>query len=622
MNKNYSMSFKWRFALLQLILTALTVSVGYAQNTGTIKGVISDESGKLPSASVKINGTKYGAQSDANGNYSISVAPGNYTVTVSYVGLSSTEKTVSVRAGSEVIANFVLTGSKALDEVVVSYGTQRRREISGAVATIDAKPLQDMPVTQFGQQLQGKVAGVNVTQTSGQPGRGVSFRIRGAASMTTDYQPLFVIDGMPITGSINNINPDEIESYTILKDASATALYGSRAANGVILITTKRGKMGENRIEFNSNYGLQKINENRIPKMMNATQFARFMQQRFEDRVKYENFNPASIPAEYQGDVSRYGEGTNWFDLLTKTAPVQSYSLNAFSGRENSSSAIMLNYQEQEGVVINTGTRLFSLRLNQDISLANNKLKLGVNLAPSYRMDHNNRLSSDGNSGYYQRIFESSPLVSPYQADGSYSIGAFSNGMVAYVNPLALIRESQDDYTTTRILGNAFANYQVLPALTLKANLGIDKGEEMRSQYSPQVAVNTVATLPVLSTALSSAVDNFSYTGELFMNYNKTFATNHHLDALIGYAVQKFEQKSNSVSGNNFPSDDIYYLSAAGAITAGSSNMTQYSMLSEIGRLTYNYKGKYFLQASARRDGSSRFGADRKFGWFPAVSGS
>ena len=186
-------------------------------------------------------------------------------------------------------------------------------------------------------------------QSSGQPGRGITFRIRGAASLATGYQPLFVIDGMPITGSINNINPDEIESFTILKDASATALYGSRAANGVVLITTKHAKAGTNKIDFSANFGLQKLIENRVPKTMNGTEFARFMQERYEDKVKYEKFNPASIPQEYQGDVTRYGEGTNWFDLLTQTAPIQSYSVSLFSNRERSSSAVIAGYEEQQG---------------------------------------------------------------------------------------------------------------------------------------------------------------------------------------------------------------------------------------------------------------------------------
>jgi TonB-linked SusC/RagA family outer membrane protein len=609
-----------RLCSLVLALFLFTKFAFSQEKTSLIKGKVTDGSGPLPAASVGISGTGTGTITDADGNYSLKVAPGTYQLKVSYTGFQAVEKAVTVMANQTLTVDFNMSGVTQMDEVVVSYGKQSRREITGSVATVDAKSLEDMPVMQFGQQLQGKVAGVNVMQSSGQPGRGISFRIRGAASLATGYQPLFVIDGMPITGSINNINPDEIESFTILKDASATALYGSRAANGVVLITTKHAKAGTSKVDFNANFGWQKLMQNRIPKTMNGTEWARFMQERFEDKVKYENLNPASIPAEYQGDVTRYGEGTDWHDLLTRTAPIQSYSLSLLSARERSSTAVIAGYEEQQGVIINTGSKLFSLRMNHDLSLVDNKLKVGFNLAPSYRMDHNNRLPSDGIEGYYAKILESSPILSPYNDDGSYRIGAFSPGMTSYVNPLARIKESQDDYKTTRILGNAYANYTLLPGLTLKMNLGIDKGAETRNQYLPQVALNTSPNLSVRSTAISSSVDNYSYTGEAFVNYQKTIKEDHHLEALVGYAVQKFKEESNSISATGFPTDEVRYISAASEITAASSNMTQYSMLSEIGRLNYNYKGKYLLQGSVRRDGSSRFGADRKYGWFPAVS--
>jgi TonB-linked SusC/RagA family outer membrane protein len=477
-----------------------------------------------------------------------------------------------------------------------------------------------MPVMQFGQQLQGKVAGVDVSQTSGQPGRGIAFRIRGAASMTTDYQPLFVIDGLPITGSINNINPDEIETLTVLKDASATALYGSRAANGVILITTKHARPGDSKIEFNANFGLQKIPGNSVPKVMNGEQFAQFMNEKFTDAKLYEAPYNAVVPDLYQ-NPSQYGQGTNWFKLTTRTAPVQSYNLNIMSAREKSSSAVLFGYEAQDGVLINSGTKLITLRINHDLSIGSmNQLKVGFNLAPSYRMDHNNRINTDGVGGYYERIFEASPIVQPYNADGSYTVGAFSQGMSAYVNPLALLNETKDDYITTRILANGYINYEFIPGFSLKTNVGVDKGAETRNQFSPSITLTSSPGSPAASTGLSSSVDNFSYTAESYLNYQKTFATDHHIEALAGYSIQRYESVSNSVSGTGYPSDDIPYISAASIISAGSSGTTQYSMLSAIGRLNYNYKGKYLLQGAVRQDGSSRFGADRKFGYFPSVS--
>ncbi len=612
--------YKFRAQGRRLILNLLLLMLfqhSFSQRTqGIVKGVVSDNSGPLAGASVSFSGTRVGANTDAKGNFTVSLAPGTYTLIASYIGNAKFEaKNVLVTAGKETVVNIQMESERGsqLQEVTVSYGKQRSREITGSISTISAAPLQDMPVMQFGQQLQGKVPGVAISATSGQPGRGIAFRIRGAASLATDYQPLFVIDGMPITGSINNINPDEIETFTVLKDASASSLYGSRAANGVILITTKHAKPGDSKIEFTSNYGIQKIPLNKVPKTMNGSQWAEFMKERYEDRVRYEGYTGA-IDTEY-ANPSKYGRGVDWYNLLTRDAPIQSYSLSIQSARERSTSTIIAGYEAQEGVLINTGTKLFSLRFNQDLSMGKrNQLKIGFNLAPSYRLDHNNRITTDGLGGVYERLFEASPIISPYMPDGSYTPLVNSPGMVTYVNPLAVLKESKDNYITTRILANGFLNYEFLPGLSLKTNLGVDKGAETRNTYTPFIVTNSLAT------GVSSSVDNYSYTAEANLQYDKTFFTNHHITALAGYSVQKFNSNSNSVSGTNFPSDNVPYISAATSISAGTSNTAQYSLLSTIGRIDYNFKGRYLLQGSVRRDGSSRFGADRKFGYFPSVS--
>ncbi|MES2277492.1 MAG: TonB-dependent receptor [Bacteroidota bacterium] len=609
--------YKFRAHLGQLLICCLLFlfsDSAFGQQDGKVTGRVTDDQNQpIPGVVVLIKGTQKGGSTNANGDYSINASAGDVLVFKS-VGYETQEAAVKNQTAINVKLKASVTG---LEEVTVSYGKQRSREVTGSAVQLSAAPLADMPVMQFGQQLQGKVAGVNVAATSGQPGRGISFRIRGAASFTTDYQPLFVIDGLPITGSINNINPDEIESYTVLKDASATALYGSRAANGVILITTKHAKPGDSKVDFTSNVGVQKIPQGTVPKMMNGTEFATFMQNRFLDKVKYEGLAASSIPVEYQGDMTRYGEGFNYFKYLTQTAPIQSHSLSVLTAREKSSSAVIAGYEAQDGVVTNTGTKLFSLRINQDLSLGDNKIKIGFNIAPSYRLDHNNRLASDGVGGLFERLFEASPIIAPYNADGSYTANFVSPGMTTYANPVAINRETRDDYITTRILGSAFFNYEFLPGLSAKTNLGVDKGAETRSYFNPQVATTNAATA---STGISSSVDNYSYTAEGTLNYEKTFLTDHHIQALVGYSAQKFDQKSNTISATGFPSDDIQYLSTATSITAAGSGSTQYSLLSTIARLNYNYKGKYLLEGSVRRDGSSRFGADRQYGYFPAVS--
>jgi len=589
------------------------------QQPGNISGHIVDEKGgPLPGATLKVLETGQTIQTDPNGNYTLSLKPGNYTIEVSYISFLTQSITgVTVKEGKTTALSFSMKpADNQLSEVVVSYGKQRLKDVTGAIATIDATQLQDMPVGQFAQQLQGKIAGVQIAQTSGQPGRGMGFIIRGAASFYSSNQPLFVIDGTPITGSINNINPAEIESFSFLKDASATALYGSRAANGVVLITTKHAKPGDSKIDFSTYYGIQKIPTGKLPKMMTAREFATFMKERGEDGLKYE---PGyTIAADYHAaydNPEQYGEGTNWFDLLTRSAPIQSYDLTVQSAREHSSSTVIAGYQEQQGVVINNGTRLFSLRFNQDFTSANNKLKVGFNLAPSYRMDHNNRLSSDGVGGYFERFFEASPLISPYNPDGTYIRNVASPGMVAYINPLATYELTNDDYNTTRILGNGYLNYEFLPGLTVKTNLGVDKGAEMRKYFQAGLVTGTQGQ----TTGTSSSVDNGSWTAEGNLTYNKTFAKNHSIDALVGYSAQQFSTYSNTLTGLGFTSDDIEYLGAVTSVT-GSSGAGSYALLSAIARINYAYNGRYLLSAAVRRDGSSKFGINKQWGSFPSVS--
>ncbi|HTN36612.1 MAG TPA: TonB-dependent receptor [Arachidicoccus sp.] len=610
---------KLNTSLLVLFLTLCATAI--SQNMVGVSGhVNAKEDGKpLIGVSIQVKGSSTGALTDGAGYYKIQV-PLSGSLIFRYVGYDSVELRVGNlprgQDGNDRTADITMLSNNALQEVMVSYGRQKRSEVTGSIAQVSATELQDMPVGQFAQQLQGKVPGVQIAQSSGQPGRGMEFRIRGAASLFADNQPLFVIDGLPITGSINNINPAEIETFTVLKDASATSLYGSRAANGVILITTKHAKAGDAKLSFSSNYGIQKIPMNKVPAMMNAREFATFMKERYEDQVKYEGLDPQKKPIDpVYANPEQYGEGTNWFNVLTRSAPIQSYDLTLSSARDKSSSTVMAGYQEQQGVIINTSTKLYSLRFNQELTLSN-QLKIGFNLAPSYRIDHNNRLGSDGVNGLWAKITESSPLIAPVNPDGTLPLIVSSPGMVTYINPYAQYSQIKDDYKTTRILGNGYLNYAFMKGFTFKANVGIDKGAETYNNYTPSTAISSG-----LATGNSSSVDNYSWTAEANLQYDRTFAEKHNIEALIGYSAQKFDQESNHVAGTNFPSDDVPWLSAATAISSGGSNTTHYALLSEFGRLNYNYMGKYLFSGAIRRDGSSRFGQNKKYGYFPSVSG-
>ncbi|WP_316814363.1 TonB-dependent receptor [Pedobacter heparinus] len=575
-----------------------------------VKGSVVDETGKpLHGVSVKIKNNTGGTITDANGQFVLN-APKDAVLVFSYVGYEVMEINIENQTDLQVKLKAVIS---ALDEIiVVSYGKQRSREITGSIAQVDASTLRDMPVGQFAQQLQGKVAGVQISQVTGQPGRGMDFRIRGAASLFAGSNPLFVIDGIPITGSINNINPAEIETFTVLKDASATALYGSRASNGVILITTKHAKPGDARVTVDSYYGIQKIPENKVPKVMNARQFAEYMKGRYEDQLKYEPETKPTLSPLY-ANPEEYGEGTNWYKVITRTAPVQSHNISILSAGEKSSSAAIVGYQEQQGVLINTGTKLYSLRLNHDLNIGN-KLKIGFNLAPSYRIDHNNRINTDGLDGIFMYALEASPLGVPVNPDGSYPVNVNSPGMANNVNPYTRLTKLTDDHYTTRILANAYASYEVLKDLTIKTSLAVDKGAETNKTFSPSVLSSTGIAL-----GNSGSADNYAWTSETNLQYNKSFKE-HHIEVLAGYSAQKYTGLSNALAGQGFASDEIPYLNAATIITSGSSGAAGYSMLSAIGRINYNYKGKYLLSGAIRSDGSSRFGPNKKYGYFPSVS--
>ncbi len=593
----------------QIILTG--GETGSVQQSKTVTGKVTDSSGAtLPGVSVIIKGTTNGTTSDFDGNYTLANVPGDAALIFSFVGMKSMEISV---AGKTTINVKMEDETIGIEEVVaVGYGTQVKREITGSIATIGAEKLDDQPVNQFSQLLQGRIAGVQIAQVNGQPGRGMAFRIRGAASLSAGNAPLFVIDGLPISGDINNINPEEIETFSVLKDASATALYGSRASNGVILITTKHAKSGESKITLDAYSGIQQIPENKVPKMMNARQYAQYMYDRYQDALTYEKSVPP-LNAAY-ANPEAYGEGTNWFKVITQTAPIQSYNLSILSSKEKSSSAVIVGYSEQKGVLVNTGTQLFSLRINNDYHFFNDKLNVGFNLAPSYRMDHNNRLTTDGLTGLFLYALEASPIGVPVNPDGSYPYNVNTPGMVTNVNPYSQLKNRQDDFVTTRLIGNGYANYEFLPGLLLKTNIGVDQGIEFYKNFSPSILASSG-----IATGSSKAYDTYSWTAEANLQYNKTFK-DHSIEALVGYSAQKYNSFSNAVGGQGFPSDDIPYLSAASTITSGASYLAQYSLLSAIGRINYSYKSKYLLSCAIRNDGSSRFGPNKKYGSFPSIS--
>ncbi|WP_158275217.1 TonB-dependent receptor [Pedobacter sp. HMWF019] len=584
-----------------------------------ISGKVTDSKGKpIPGVVVKVSGSDKSASTNENGQFKINLSSESGTLVFAYIGFVT--QSIPVK-GSTTLSVTLVEEITALSEVVVvGYGKQQKRELVGAVSQLNFDETKDQTVGTLGQKIQGKFSGVEIVQSTGRPGQGMSFRIRGAASINAGNQPLFVVDGAPITGDISNINPDEIESISVLKDASSSSLYGARAAGGVIMVTTKRAKAGESKIEVNGSYGIASVPEKGRPPMMNGEEFAAFMKGFFEDKIRYEGYI-GGIPADYQ-NPSKYGEGTNWYNVFLRSAPTQNYSLSLSSATEKSSTAVVLGYFNQQGVVINTGYQRFSGRLN-NVTKFGDRVRVGVNIAPTLTIDHNTHESAN-TDGYRLGIMGamlSSPIAKAINDDGTIPLTATSFNLFNSVNWYRKLSEYVDNYKNTRILSNAFVEVDLLKGLTFKSSANTDIGLTSNYKWEPSSARgNTYEQGDGKAEGAYRTSNYYSWLLENTLNYQMKYGE-HAFEALAGYSAQKYNLETAEATGNTFPDDKIPYLNAA-INKSGTSGASNWSLLSYIGKLNYSYKSKYFLQATIRRDGSSRFGIDSKYGYFPSVGAS
>jgi len=593
-----------------------------------ISGRVIDKNGEpLLGVTVIVQGTTIGTITDRDGRFLLSIPRDAKVLEFRFIGMKTEQFTI----GEQTIFNVTLTEEAVSleDVIVVSYGTQLRREVTGSILQLGTEELRDMPVGQFAQKLQGKFAGLQIHQTTGRPGQGMAFRIRGAASINAGNTPLFVVDGQPLDdyGDVNNINPDEIETFTVLKDAAATALYGSRATNGVIMITTKQAKPGKTTIDFNAYYALAALDKSHIPPMMNAREFAQWMKEYLEDKIIYENWKQpgtglAEVPDVYK-NPEQYGEGTNWLDRVIRVAPTQSYNLSFNDYRDKSSTALIAGYFNQDGIVKNTSYERFSVRVNNEFR-PTEKLRIWLNLAPTYAIDHNSSgIDSDGQRRIIEGALLSSPIESPFNEDGSLANQASSYYSLPLCNYELKALHTKDIRKSTRLLGNLILELDLFKGLKFKTRADVDLRGSTRDYFLDRYAAgafNRVPPRPVNEIrGIYSTSNSVNWLNENILTYQTNFLANHKIDVLAGYTIQKRTNFSNSAEGSNFADEEIEYISAAGTTTATSST-SAWSLISMIGRVNYSYKGKYLLAGSIRRDGSSRFGFDKKYGVFPSVS--
>lgn len=603
----------WRNQLL-LFLVYLALPTSLFAQLG-IRGTVVDAGTMKPltGVSVSVSGKPIATQTDTAGKYQLSV-PAGATLIFKSIGFIQQSRYI----GDAKLINIQLTSSaQDLKEiVVVSYGTQKKREVTGAISQLNIAEVKDMPVSNVGQKLQGKFAGVQINQNSGQPGVDMSFRIRGAASINAGNSPLIVIDGFPTESGLQTVSPDEIESITVLKDASASSLYGSRAANGVILVTTKQAKAGRQSIEFSSYNGIQTVSKRGRPDLMNAPQFAAFKKEYYEDAALYEGYT-GGVPVQYQ-NPSQYqpGDGTNWFDILLRDAPTQDYNLSISSGTTNLKSVLNLNYNRQDGVMLNQWAERFTARSNNTYTVSD-KLVLGANLGITYRNQNITPGLGEGRN-LIQVAYLTDPTLNYKNADGSYPIGFAPPGMFSTPNYYQVLLQAVNRTKNLTLIGNAFASYQIIEGLKFKTSININTENTINRNFSPSTILG--GTIPATSASASYNTSSFlSWLSENTLTYTKTINEKHNIEAFVGYTAQKVNYENSGINGSQFPDDNVQWLNVA-ATRIGNVGASDFSLLSVIGRINYNYNSKYLLSVAFRRDGSSKFGTNTKYGTFPSVS--
>ena len=604
--------------LLAGLLTVLMQTELMAQ-TRSISGQINGpNTGALPGVSVVLKGTQRGTTTNAEGRYTLPNVPPDGVLTMSYIGYVSQE----VAVGNRSILDLTLAAdSRSLNEViVVGYGTQRKIETTGSIASVKAADLVQTPVVNVAQGLQARVAGVQINQNSGAPGGNVSVRIRGTNSINGISEPLYVIDGIQISNGggitdispLSTINPNDIESVEVLKDASATAIYGSRAANGVVLITTKRGRNGVTRVSYEGYYGVQEVA--RKLNVLNAAQFAQL-----ENDI-YRN--------TYYPDPASLGEGTNWQNLIFRQAPIHNHQLTINGGSERTQLAISANYFGQDGIVINSKFDRYSLRLNLDHQI-NARFKVGTSILGSYSMNkgvpYGTASLGDGTvvtESILGAAVGAPPTLLPYRPDGSlFPFGEQAASQYREVaNPLGLATVLNQT-AIRRTLANVYGDVTLVKGLSYRASFNVDLQSSLRDQYSPRAIISL---RDVNDNSGSGSKQNRNSTlllHESILTYSRQFAGQHSLKFTGVFATQKNLFNENFISGTGFPNDATgnEALQLALAYTA-SSNRNKERLDSYLGRINYGYKDKYFLDLTARADGSSKFGANHKYGFFPAVS--
>ena len=563
-----------------------------------------------------------GTVTDKDGNYSLANVSSNATLVFSFVGMKTQEIAI---AGKTTINVVLAEDAIGIEEVVaIGYGTVKKSDLTGSVSSVNVGDVLGAPIQSIDQGLAGRASGVMVTQTSGAPGAVASIRIRGTSSLQGGNEPLYVIDGFPVysgdgfgnTGGnsklsgLATLNPTDIESVEVLKDASATAIYGARAANGVVLITTKSGKKGQDVITFDSYYGVQSL-----PKkidLLNAYEFALLTNEAFT----FDGYAPIYDEAK-MAELKANPKGTDWQDEIYRNAPIQSYNLSISGGDDKTHYSISGSYFDQKGIIIESDFKRYTGRLNLDRKIWDN-LKVGTHSTIT-RMVSNAVPTSTGNeNGVVSGALLFNPVQPVYtnEALGEYTL--VNTPGLTTTNPVATARESILETIQTRFLGDVYAEWEFVEGLSARISFGTDISNTKENSFTPSILYESGG---IASASVSSGLTT-NWLNENTLTYQKTFNENHSINALAGITFQGNRYESVSGSSQDFVNDVLEEnsLESGAVYNAPESDASEWGLISYLGRINYNFKDRYLFSVNSRIDGSSRFGENNKYAFFPSAS--
>lgn len=616
---------------IRLCLLFLLLSFGYAKAQTKLSGSITDsKTGKpVPAATIIIKGTSIGTSSAEDGSFKMDVPAGKTQLNISCLGYNAKEASIS---GSNLNVSLDPSTTKNLDEVVmVGYGSKIKKDLTGNIAKVKGSDVQNMPVTNLNQALQGRAAGVFVETNNGKVGEGVKVLIRGSGSISASNSPLYVVDGVPISNNaysgnpISDINFNDVESFDILKDASAAAIYGSRAANGVVLITTKKGRSGKTNFQVNTQFGMN--NPTHLRGFLNAKEYVDLLREAAINSDNIDGIDPTD-PNQYSGSwlefaerrLTRYSGWSDWRTLQTNTnweekafnsnASTSALDVSASGGNDKTRFYISLSNLNQNGILIGNKLKRISSRINLEQTVSE-RLKIGFNLSLS--QTKTGRVPVDNEFATPMQIVALSP-VTPFQdQDGN----VYNSPTTTYTNPYVDFTDGKYSSTTYRNIGNIFGQYNFNSKIFFRSEFGIDLQNQNDDQF---YGANTTYGNGTNGYGESDWYRGLTYNINNYFNYKNTFKDKHQLDAVVGTSFQQYNSDYANVYGEQFPTQQLQKLASAGLIKGGTSNATSSAFLSYFARANYKYNDKYLLSVSGRIDGSSVFGNDRRYGVFPSVS--